>query len=310
MITIITEPSFDKFYHLKKLVKNSIKRHILNRPVPKYAGHHAVVRSLLEGLNKIKYPFNYNPVSTSDIADHVHVLANYNALQKAIILKRKGKIKRLTAGPNIVISSADIDGFIASPEIDMYFVNSEWTKSAYLLDNPKLENRIGIWAAGINENDWLVEKKTTEKPVIVFYKKRPEHYLYEACKKTTIENGFEVHEIIYGNYVADELKKVLSRAKCVVYFVEQESQGIALQEIWATDTPTYVWNPQIWMYKGVNYRCSSAPYLTAQTGAFFRDHTEFENMLKAPFADYHPRQWLVANMTDEICAKDFLKKTH
>ncbi|MBL4668384.1 MAG: hypothetical protein JKY30_03885 [Flavobacteriales bacterium] len=149
MITILTEPSFILFYHLKKEVKNFIKKKLLNREIPWYAGHYAVVRSLIDGLEKINQEYNYNPTSSSKIASHVHVLAGVNTLKAAIRLKQKGKIKRLTAGPNIVISSADENGIIASKEIDRYFVNSDWTISAYLLDNSKLTNRIDNGPQGL-----------------------------------------------------------------------------------------------------------------------------------------------------------------
>ena len=277
MITILTEPSFILFYHLKKEVKNFIKKKLLNREIPRYAGHYAVVRSLIDGLEKINQEYNYNPTSSSKIASHVHVLAGVNTLKAAIRLKQKGKIKRLTAGPNIVISSADENGIIASKEIDRYFVNSDWTISAYLLDNSKLTNRIDKWAAGVDEKIWDIKKVASKKPVVVFYKKRPEHNLYKSCKKETIESGFEIIEIICGNYSHDEIKLALQKASFVVYFVEQESQGIALQEIWATDTPTFVWNPEIWMYNNINYACTSAPYLSEYTGSFFKTKEDTHN---------------------------------
>lgn len=308
MVTILTEPSTNKLYHLQKIAKRFVKLHILKRTVPPYSGHFAVVRSLLEGFNKISQAYNYNPARESQLADHVHVLANIDALKLAIALKKKGRIKRLTAGPNIVISSADSDGIIASKEIDMYFVNSEWTKATYLLDNPALQGRIGIWAAGIDERKWEVTENK-KGSVALFYKKRPEHFLYENCKSIARQKGYDIIEISYGNYNFTELKAALRIASYVAYFVEQESQGIALQEIWAANIPTFVWNPEIWMYNGTNYKCCSAPYLTAQTGAFFKDIKAFEELLSQPLDNYSPSEWVRSNMTDSICAADFLKKT-
>jgi hypothetical protein len=310
MITILTEPSFLFFYTLKKEMKNFIKKKLLNRELPKYAGHYAVVRSLIDGLEKINQEYNYNPTSNSNIAEHVHVLAGVNTLKAAIRLKQKGKIKKLTAGPNIVISSADQNGIVGSKEIDRYFVNSDWTIAAYLLDNPKLENRVDKWAAGVDEKIWDLQKIEPNKQVVVFYKKRPENNLYEFCKKKTLESGFEIIEIICGHFTHQEFRTALQKASFVVYFVEQESQGIALQEIWATNTPTFVWNPEIWMYNNQNYSCTSAPYLTEKTGAFFRTEKDYQQLLQEPFLHkYTPRDWILENMTDAICAKKFIEKT-
>ena len=310
MITIITEPSLNKIYYLKKRMKNFIKKNILKKDIVKYSGHYAVVRSLLEGLDIINYSYNYNPSTTSKCYDHMHVLANVEALKMAIQLKKSGKIKRLTAGPNIVISSADENGIVGSPEIDKYFVNSDWTISAYTLDNPNLKGKIDKWPAGVNPNQWNIVKTTTEKPIALFYKKRPEYHIYEHCKISAEKAGYEVKEIICGEFSHEDFKKELQKANVVIFFVEQESQGIALQEIWATNTPTYVWNPGIWMYKNVNYACTSAPYLTDKTGKFFRTKEEFDSLINQPIStSFEPRKWIMENMTDEICARDFIKKT-
>ncbi|MBL4592443.1 MAG: hypothetical protein JKX68_01350 [Flavobacteriales bacterium] len=309
MITILTEPSFNTSYASLKSIKTFIKSKIFNISLPKYAGHYAVVRSLLNGLDKNKQAYNYNPTKTSKIASHVHVLAGVNTLKAAIQLKQQGKISRLTAGPNIVISSADENGIIGSKEIDRYLVNSDWTISAYLLDNPKLINKIDKWAAGIDAKKWDIKKIESNKSVAVFYNKRPEHHLYEYCKRKAIEQGFEVVEIICGSFTHQELKNALQEASVVVYFVEQESQGIALQEIWATNTPTLVWNPEVWMYKNVNYACTSAPYLTDKTGAFFKTNKDFDLLIQKPLSsNFEPRKWVLENMTDEICAKNFIAK--
>ncbi|MBL4668385.1 MAG: hypothetical protein JKY30_03890 [Flavobacteriales bacterium] len=102
----------------------------------------------------------------------------------------------------------------------------------------------------------------------------------------------------------------LQKASFVVYFVEQESQGIALQEIWATDTPTFVWNPEIWMYNNINYACTSAPYLSEYTGSFFKTKEDYSQLLHQPLSHkYSPKKWVLENMTDAICAKAFMNKT-
>lgn len=310
MITILTEPSFLFFYALKKEMKNFIKKKLLNRELPKYAGHYAVVRSLIDGLEKINQEYNYNPTSKTNIAEHVHVLAGVNTLKAAIRLKQKGKIKKLTAGPNIVISSADENGFIASPEVDLFLVPSKWVKDAYTFDNNKLRGRVDIWPAGVDPKQWDIIKQETKKPLVAFYKKRPENTIYEHCYNKTKDAGYDIEEIICGNFTQQNFKDILKRVKFVVFFVEQESQGIALQEIWATDTPTIVWNPEIWMYKNVNYACTSSPYLTEETGIFFKTKEEFDLIIQTPLlSKYNPRKWVLENMTDEICAKNLVLKT-
>jgi hypothetical protein len=229
----------------------------------------------------------------------------------AIWLKRLKLIKRLTAGPNIVISAAAYDGFIASKEIDLYTVNSEWTKNAYIQDNPKLKGKISFWYAGIDENYWKIEKQTSsgDKLNFLFYLKRPVEILVSNCKNLIEQHGHNWQEIIYGNYTMDELKKKLKTTDIVIYFVEQESQGIAMFEIWATNTPTWHWDPEYWQYKMKNYKSSSAPYLTIDTGRKFRDEVEFDRLLNTDIKmeSYKPRDWIIGNATDKLSSLNFLK---
>ncbi|MCX6716964.1 MAG: hypothetical protein NTV72_03500 [Candidatus Taylorbacteria bacterium] len=69
----------------------------------------------------------------------------------------------------------------------------------------------------------------------------------------------------------------------MIYLQEVESQGIALQESWAKDVPTLVWNKEFFVYPNINYKVSdeniSAPYLTEQNGMFFKNAEEFDNKL-------------------------------
>lgn len=310
MITILTEPSIKRTHRLYKAAKRLLKKYILKRNTPIYSGHFGVARSLIEGLEKIGAPYNYNPTRVKQMAEHVHVLGDIDTLQLAIKLKRQGRIKRLTAGPNVVVSSADHNGLVAAKEIDFYVVNSEWTKALYLRDNPQLTNRLGFFPSGVDAGFWETPKMQSTTLRLLFYKKNTDPVFYEECKKTAYRYGARVSEIVYGAYDLEELKKALTNTDWVVYFSASESQGIALAEIWATDTPTLVWNPGIWSYKGKQYECSSAPYLTPETGAFFRTGDDFDRL----FAEGQlvgqkrgPRNWVLSNMTDEICARRFLK---
>jgi hypothetical protein len=94
----------------------------------------------------------------------------------------------------------------------------------------------------------------------------------------------------------------------VVYFVEQESQGIALFEIWASNTPTFVWNPGYWQYNMKNFRSSAAPYLTSKTGRFFRDKLEFEALIRDEniVSECTPRAWVLEHGTHKRAAEVFL----
>lgn len=310
MITIFTEPSLNPFFNLFKDFKNLVKKFIGRKILP-YSGHYAVVRSILKGLDELGVNYNYNPRSKNEIGSHVHVLAGVTTLEMAIRLKKNQTILRLTAGPNIVISSNDNNGIVGSPEIDLYTVNSEWTKQAYIQDNPKLRNRIEHWHAGVDEKFWQIEKLENKTSEINFllYLKRPIESMVSDCKILIEKYGYNWQEIKYGHYTIEELKEKLEETDIVLYFVEQESQGIAMFEIWATNTPTWHWDPGYWQYKMKNYKSSSAPYISIETGRKFRDEKEFEKLLNSDtdLEQYNPCDWILNNATDKLAALNFLK---
>jgi hypothetical protein len=73
------------------------------------------------------------------------------------------------------------------------------------------------------------------------------------------------------------------------------------------DVPTLVWDPQgeaQWRGRCFQSR-SSAPYLTPATGRTWRAIAELEPALRGALADasaFRPRDWVLAHMTDAICA--------
>lgn len=309
MLTVFTEVSLNPFFNLYKDVKKTIKW-VVGKPNLPYSGHYAVVRSVIAGLNELNIDYNYNPRNVFKVKDHVHVLAGTNTLKMAIWLKRLKLIKRLTAGPNIVISSADHNDIIASKEIDFYTVNSEWTKEAYIMDNAKLDNRIGYWYAGVQSEFWKISKikNQTNSLNFLIYSKRPNEKLLGSVKELIEDHGHKWSEFLYGSYTLDELKTKLSDTEIVIYFVEQESQGIAMFEIWATNTPTWHWDPEEWEYKNKVYKSSSAPYLTNITGRKFKNLSEFDELMNTQtnLEYYEPRKWILKYATDKLAISNFL----
>jgi hypothetical protein len=231
-----------------------------------------------------------------------------DALKQAISWKRSGKIKRLLAGPNLVVSPKDHNGIILSPEIDKYMVNSEWTKTAYIEDAPQLSQNIAIWPAGVDTKYWapsqLLSIKNTNN-VLVYWKTES----LEFCQ--TIEQILRKHNwnpirIQYGHYNQETYKQMLENSVFAVFISRSESQGLALAEAWAMDVPTIVWNPNELTINGRIYSESSAcPYLTLQTGICWKSFEEFEqSLLNIPLhlISFSPRAWVLKNMSDAASA--------
>ena len=314
-ITVLTDPiptTYQYYSHqimgrVRPLLRRLDKKEPLRKPL--YGGHYAVTRSLIEGLDKARISFVYNPRKIKDCTEEVIVLAGLTTLQQAIALREKGIIKKLAAGPNIVNLPSDRPEIIGSPFIDHYILNSEWIKDIYIQDMPSLGSRAVLWPAGVDEQFWKPEVTEKAPGTMLFYSKRPEKKLFATCRDIAEKSGFSVTVLDYGRYAPQQYKELLDRNSIMVHFVEQETQGISLAEAWSMNVPSLVWNPGTFLTKGMNFISSSAPYLSDETGLFFHDAAQFEEVvtkLTAQPLEFKPREWVLQHLTDEIAARNLL----
>jgi hypothetical protein len=275
--------------------------------VSNYRGHPAVTRSLVEGLAKINASANYNPKSFDAIGEVVVILSGAAALKQAIKLKRKGYIKKILAGPNMVEFPSDYDGIISSKEVDLCITPCAWTNRLYEDICPELIGRCIAWPAGVDAGYWKPDT-TRHRSTILIYEKQRKGPVgpVEPYKNWLESRGYKVEIIKCGEYTASGFLNILERTLLMVGFVIDESQGLAWAEAWSADVPTLIWRNTINSNRGRIYATSTAPYLSNNTGLFFDD---FENF-KVVFAQwesmkdsFQPRQWVLENMSDEVCAR-------
>jgi len=283
---------------------NGWKLTVMTRPVGKNFPweHKAVMRSLLQGLQKIDIPFNYNPHNITDIGDVVMVVSCEDAVKQAVNFKKNGRIKKLLVGPFFVPHQVNYK------EIDLFFVPSE---PVIRMCSDMLANfsiRCAVWYAGIDEKYWMptIFNYQKSKDVLVYWKNEEEQF----CKQ--VENllrryGWNPKRIKYGNYNIQQYKKVLSECSFAVFLSRSESQGMALAEAWAMDIPTFPWNPMLLHAFGHSFDyISSCPYLTSATGISWKNILDFESILKSLdklLPTFSPRNWVLENMTDEISVR-------
>ncbi|GAA6212660.1 hypothetical protein NBRC116602_24010 [Hyphomicrobiales bacterium 4NK60-0047b] len=278
---------------------------------PEFGGHSAVTRSVIHGFRDIGVSVNLDPKSLNQVAETVHVLSDLAALKQAISWKRQGQIKKLVAGPNLVVLPSD-DLAISAPEIDLFLVNSEWTRSVYIEDLPLLEDKINIWPSGVDIKFWQpADAIKTSDRALIYIKDKTCQSLIKKCEKALNEQGIVSQRLVYGEYQLEEFRKELSLSTISVFFSAHESQGLALAEAWAMNIPTLVWEPgsiKIKRKGSINTlerTCSSAPYLTNSCGLFFKTETEFEDSLSKYINNkksYSPRKWVIENLSDSKSA--------
>lgn len=293
------------------LFSKEIYRVVLRRIFKIKRGPDAVSASLLRGLDELKYPYSHNSrLQEMKMRDMVFVNGSIEALRWAIKEKKEGKFTKLVAGPNLVVTPDDYHGIIASPEIDLILQPSSWVRDFYLSINPKLSNKIMIWPAGVKVPEPAVDRN--RKGALIFRKNLPDAGLCQGISEKMRQKDIDAEIIVYGKYRRENYYKLLEQVKFMVYLsANSESQGIALQEAWARNVPTLVWNGGRFRYKNYTWADGSmcAPYLREQAGLFFSDISDFAvklEMFTGGVPNFLPRDYVQRNLSDRRCAEYFI----
>jgi len=276
----------------------------------KIRGPQSLIQSLLLGLDDLRYEYIYNPKYDQIRKDDVvYVTGSMSALKFALELKREGKIKKLIAGPTLVVTPDEHGGIIKDKNIDIYLVPSAWTKDFYAsFGDEELNRKLQICPTGVSLPDKLSKKRDS---FCLIYNKISDTEILENVTQYLKKVNIPVQMLTYGKYKKKNYFSSLKKASFMIYFSEIESQGIALLEAWAHDIPTLVWNNDRYTFAKIHKTVSgpiSAPYLTDACGVFFKKNDikeKFEYVI-GNLNTFHPRLFVEHNFTNKICAQNFL----
>jgi hypothetical protein len=313
-ISILTDPVPVGRYSLSEPAKQFARRiRDLISPRPqhtrsKYRGHFAVTRSMVEGLQKIGVRSNYNPKTLDEVGQVVVVPGGFDALRQAIGWKRAGHIRRLLAGTNLVDFPSERQELMCAEEIDLLIVPGDWVRDNFIADCPELRGRVMSWPAGVDIKYWCPSPAAKEQKMALIYDKPKRGPVVSVADYAALveKQGIQASIIKYGQYMPEDYLNMLRQCCVLIGFTPDESQGIAWAEAWSVNVPTLMWTQDYVTFKGRTYRVSTSPYLTPQTGVFFQSLTEFEMVFEQwnnSRDQFRPRQWVLENMSDEVCAR-------
>lgn len=268
-------------------------------------GPESVFKSLAKGLDELKFDYRVNHVPLAFI-EMACVLSGTESLKWAIGQKTAGKIKKLIAGPNIVIEPGEGKGILKSSEIDKILVPSQWVKDFYISLAPELSSKIGIWPAGVDVLPIADEAKVYD---FLIFTKLGASALAADVKILFDRKNKKYKEIIYGKFRHEEYFKLIEKSKFVIYLSESESQGLAMFEAWARNVPTLVWERGFLQYKNYRWEGNTAtPYLTTENGRSFKDFEDFKKVLpEFEQQTFSPREWVENNASNKIAAQKYLE---
>lgn len=266
----------------------------------KYSGPQAVRDSLTRGLEALNIPFSLDRLYGHE--ETAVVLSGTAALQAAIRKKRAGDIQKLIAGPNIVITPHEANKILFDPAIDQILVPCQWVKDYYHSIAPELSDKVSIWPAGVS----CAHASSRDGSVIIYAK--DDMSLREEAETVVRDLGYNVSVFTYGTFTHKDYLHDLKTARAVIYIARSESQGLALQEAWMHDVPTfvhftgYVETPVFrWEDEKIN-----APYLTHEFGAFYHRAHELVDLFRK-VNSYHPRNTCKNTLSDSASTKKLLE---
>jgi len=275
-----------------------------------YPGHHALVRSVVEGLREIRADFNFNPRRTGDVGRAVYAPENA-ALAQAAALKRRGRVDYLVAGPVNALFPDEADGALLMPEIDRLIIACDWVKQLYA-EAPQLAAKSVACPCGVDVTFWTPTQGVDRTKAAAIYWKSGDEAFCEQVEQIVRGFGLEPRRLRSGHgehahFSREEFRALLDQASVGVFLSAFETQGIALAEAWSMNVPTLAWDPQgTASWRGRSFRSgSSAPYLTAATGRLWRTVDDLAAVLRDVLAEptsFQPRQWVLEHMTDAICS--------
>ncbi|HNY97510.1 MAG TPA: hypothetical protein PKM84_00100 [Candidatus Pacearchaeota archaeon] len=271
-------------------------------------GPEAVANSLKIGFKDLKKNVIWDPQSIP-CGSIVGVLSGVKTLQYAIKEKRAGRIKRIIAGPNIVISPSDFNNLLLDPLIDKIVVPSQWVADYYSTFDPCVAQKIVIWPAGVT----IPEQPSARlgNKYLVF-KKNVAEELYQKVINYLREHKVSYEVIAYGQYKQADYWRKLETASALIYLQASESQGLALMEAWAYDVPTLVWNQGLYHNQQTEIKITgkvSAPYLSEEAGLAFSDFSDFQEKFPVfhnRLHQFRPHEYCLKNFTHQEAARKYL----
>jgi len=278
-----------------------IIKHILN----KKRGPSSVTASLMRGLKEINYDFKLNPnLKEIKDSDTLFVNESLEALKWSLDFKTNNKI---VAGPNLVVMPSDNNSVICNDKINIILEPSEWVKKLISSLKPEMDSKIKTWPAGVS----IPKLNEVEKKYYLIYLKNiQDQKLIGDIKNKLNENKLPYKIIKYGNFKQEKYFEELEKSLGLIYLAKTESQGLALQEAWVRNVATMVLENNIFQHDSITFKDDgmAAPYLNEQTGLFFNPENFQERLQEfiINLEKYTPREYVIGNLSDKVCAEKFL----
>jgi hypothetical protein len=227
---------------------------------------------------------------------------------------RKYPNTKFIFGPHFSVFPEEHQMNMISGKNSIYIQPSEWVAKVWQ-DNP-ICNNINVLPLpfGVDTERFKDIKPITERDkVFIYFKQRNHQELYTLCK--FLENK-KIEYVIFSykkRYSESDYINYLQNSKFCLWLDAHESQGFALEEALSCNVPLLVWNVssmnQEYASTYSNIPATTIPYWDDRCGEYFYHEHELEeifNRFLSKIETYRPREYILENLSMELCEKKFI----
>ena len=310
------EPDSDRWARFDRYPRRMV-RWVLRGP-KQPGGTMRVYINLCMGLDRLGVPYRVN--------DYAHIRTNPHELACVIgqphVLSKIPQQTPILFGTSIYNHPSDDPDLLQRRSIRRVLVPSDWVQRMFSTVWP---GAISVWPSGIDTDRWSPSKRANKDVDVLIYDKLTRHRA--RYERTIIEPliaelrrrrlSFKI--LRYGFYREESLHDLSRRSRSMVYLSHHETQGLAAQQMLASDVPLFAWDAG-GLWKDPKYAphlvrfgpVTSVPYWDERCGLKFTGRGDvlqaFDRFWFGVEAGmYAPREMIVERFTLEDQATAYLE---
>lgn len=312
------EPDPDRWIPFDRIPRRLVRRIVRGPYQP--GGMMRIFLNLRAGLDQLSIPYRVN--------DYRHLRRAPNEL--ACVVGKPHVLCKIPRETPILFGAAGFIHPLAAPglferrNLRRVLVPCLWMRDMFAQHWP---NVASIWPVGIDTDQWAPQLDTQKDIDVLVYDKirwRRDEFV-PTLLSPTLEFlkrlGLRVEVLRYGFYKEKDLLTLVRRSRAVIFICEHETQGIALQQILASDVPVLAWDrggawqdPTYFPHTIRFSPVTSVPYWDERCGQTFEGAADFEKQFDVFWAGvnrgaYRPRDFIVENLTLAGCAANYVRIT-
>jgi len=220
-------------------------------------------------------------------------------------------------GPGLFSSPVDIPTVFDDPRNVLYLQTCAWGEDMF---RPWFGNRQRNWFGGFDVSTFTDAKAFPKSIDVLIYDKIYFNHdrLYEQTigpfQRLLDQQGLRHATIRYGYYNNNDYQRILKSSRCMAFFAQSETQGMAYQQCLAMNVPIFAWDEGFWPNPAAAeissqpIPCTSVPFFDERCGRRFTIASMEEDWLHffTALERYTPRSFVASELTLDKSARLYL----